>query len=266
VGKIYQAMKQAEKDRCLQKEQTLEQDSVSIPLKPASPPQSKLKRAPSVVRTKPAGPKGFYLDNEVAMTTLYQNIESRLSHNRKRIIQFIAAQSGEGTTTVAVNFARFADSRLGKKVVLLEGDLAHSGLVFSPNHRISLTEAVQHGDRAIKFIDALKDNDVTIICAAPDENQLLHFLQSEEGPEVWAGLKTIFDLIVINSPPISASAVGLAFCSHADGVILVLEAERTREPVAEHAKELIEKSGGNILGVVFNKRRYYIPKSIYKRL
>jgi len=72
--------------------------------------------------------------------------------------------------------------------------------------------------------------------------------------------------VVIDSPPLSASAAGLAFCRRADGVVLVLEAERTRGPVAEKAKEQIQKNGGNILGVVFNKRKFYIPKSIYKRL
>jgi hypothetical protein len=31
-------------------------------------------------------------------------------------------------------------------------------------------------------------------------------------------------------------------------------------------KEKIVKHGGNVLGIVFNKRRYYIPQFIYRHL
>jgi len=51
-----------------------------------------------------------------------------------------------------------------------------------------------------------------------------------------------------------------------DGVVLVVEAEKTRWQVVESLKEKIENSGGNILGMVFNKRRFYIPENIYRRM
>jgi len=51
-----------------------------------------------------------------------------------------------------------------------------------------------------------------------------------------------------------------------DGVIFVVEAEKTRWPVAVASKEKVVKHGGNILGMVFNKRRFYIPEAVYKRM
>ncbi len=51
-----------------------------------------------------------------------------------------------------------------------------------------------------------------------------------------------------------------------DGVIIVVEAEKTRWQVALSLKEKIINNGGNILGLVFNKRQYYIPQFIYDRL
>jgi Mrp family chromosome partitioning ATPase len=51
-----------------------------------------------------------------------------------------------------------------------------------------------------------------------------------------------------------------------DGVVLVVEAEKTRWPVAENVRDKIKGSGGNILGIVLNKRRYYIPEWVYKKL
>ncbi|MGA7878754.1 MAG: hypothetical protein WCA08_24050 [Desulfoferrobacter sp.] len=79
-------------------------------------------------------------------------------------------------------------------------------------------------------------------------------------------MRNRFSFIIIDSPPLADSPDGLAFAPHADGVILVLEAERTRSSVAESLKARISQVGGRIVGIVFNKRRYYIPPFIYKRL
>jgi Mrp family chromosome partitioning ATPase len=51
-----------------------------------------------------------------------------------------------------------------------------------------------------------------------------------------------------------------------DGVVLVLEADKTRKPVAENLKNQIVQNGGNLLGMVFNNRRYHIPEAVYRRL
>ena len=54
--------------------------------------------------------------------------------------------------------------------------------------------------------------------------------------------------------------------SMVDGVVLVVEAEKTRWPVALNVKEKTEQGGGRVLGVVFNKRKYYIPEWLYRRI
>jgi Mrp family chromosome partitioning ATPase len=75
--------------------------------------------------------------------------------------------------------------------------------------------------------------------------------------------RTRFDLILIDSPPLGISSDSLALVRKADGVILVIEAEKTRCIVQNLRDSVI--SMGNILGVVFNKQRYYVPGWIYKR-
>jgi len=79
-------------------------------------------------------------------------------------------------------------------------------------------------------------------------------------------LRQRFDLILIDSPPATTSPDGLDISPKVDGIVLVVEADKTRWPVAESVKERIKRSGGKILGIVLNKRRYYIPNFIYKRL
>ena len=51
-----------------------------------------------------------------------------------------------------------------------------------------------------------------------------------------------------------------------DGVILVSQAGKSRQRVAFRAKSELEATGANILGVVLNRRKHYIPEWIYRKL
>jgi Mrp family chromosome partitioning ATPase len=52
----------------------------------------------------------------------------------------------------------------------------------------------------------------------------------------------------------------------ADGVVLVVQAGRTKRPVLSRAVELVGKAGGRVLGCVLNRRQLEIPEFIYRRL
>jgi len=75
-----------------------------------------------------------------------------------------------------------------------------------------------------------------------------------------------FDLVLVDSPPLKSSPDGLAMAPKTTGIVLVVEAESTGWRVIQGTINKIKQVGGNILGVVLNKRRYYIPEFIYKRL
>ena len=79
-------------------------------------------------------------------------------------------------------------------------------------------------------------------------------------------LKNKYDFILIDSLPAITSPDSIAISRYTDGVVLVVEAERTRRQVVENVKNKIARNGGNIIGIVFNKRKFYIPQSVYRRL
>jgi len=51
-----------------------------------------------------------------------------------------------------------------------------------------------------------------------------------------------------------------------DGVILVVTAEDTRWEVAQAAAQRLTQAGAKLIGSVFNRRRYYMPKWLYNNL
>jgi Mrp family chromosome partitioning ATPase len=79
-------------------------------------------------------------------------------------------------------------------------------------------------------------------------------------------LRQRYDLVVFDSPAPTDSPDMLALSAKVDGVVLVIQADQTRFHQAKRTKELIESNGGKLIGLVFNKRRFFIPDWIYKRL
>ena len=63
-------------------------------------------------------------------------------------------------------------------------------------------------------------------------------------------LRDTFDLVVIASPPASEAPMGILLSRFVDGNILVLEAGRTRAPVAAELRNSLSASGGAVVGAV----------------
>ena len=79
-------------------------------------------------------------------------------------------------------------------------------------------------------------------------------------------LKREYSIVIFDGPALQDDKGGTQIARIMDGVILVVEAENTRWEVAQHAKERLLEAGANILGVVLNKRRFYIPDWLHKML
>ena len=75
-----------------------------------------------------------------------------------------------------------------------------------------------------------------------------------------------FTVILIDAPPINTYADAALLGSMADGVVMILQANRTRREAAERAKEILDAGGVRVLGAVLNKRTFPIPEFLYRRL
>jgi Mrp family chromosome partitioning ATPase len=78
-------------------------------------------------------------------------------------------------------------------------------------------------------------------------------------------LSSSFELVILDLPPVSKSVIGPAMSKALDGVVMVVEAERTRSTSVRATQKAIQGHGGTVLGVVLNKRRSHLPKFINRR-
>ena len=81
-----------------------------------------------------------------------------------------------------------------------------------------------------------------------------------------AGPNGEYDWIVMDGPPVLFASDAAALGAIADGVVIVVEAGRTKKPVLSRAVDLLRKAGARILGSVLNRRRLEIPEFIYRRI
>jgi Mrp family chromosome partitioning ATPase len=206
-------------------------------------------------------------DMEGEMTRLYQNIEIALAALKTKTLQFIGSKEGEGTSTIIREFAKVAALRFNRSVVLVDADRYHpvQSTSFNFKPRSGWADALLDGN----FDVALQQIGTTNLFISPISNNA-YVPPSVFCAPGWGGflakLKERFDLSLFDSPPATVCADCLALSGKMDGVILVVAAEETRWPVIEMVRDNIRRNGGTILGMVFNKRKYYIPKFIYERL
>ena len=79
-------------------------------------------------------------------------------------------------------------------------------------------------------------------------------------------LRAAFDYVLIDCPALREANDLLSLAPFADGIILIVEAGRTRRDQILHAEKAIAFARGTLIGHILNKRSYVVPEWIYKRL
>ncbi|OPY80549.1 MAG: Tyrosine-protein kinase YwqD [Syntrophorhabdus sp. PtaU1.Bin153] len=246
MSKIYDALEHARKSRI----------RVDIPQEPSLPP------LPAVNLGQRVSTDG--VDMEQEMITLYQTITAALPDTDHRSILFVGSKSNEGTSTIARQLAKAVSLGMEKKVLLIDLDRSRPDL-----HVYADLKPVEDGGSENSTETALCQIEESSLFVMPLFQRTMmtpRTLDSAKENAFWEPLRERFDLIIVDAPPATTFPDSLAVASQVDGVILVVEAEKTRWRVALNVREKIETHGGNVLGMVFNKRKFYIPDFIYRHL
>jgi hypothetical protein len=79
-----------------------------------------------------------------------------------------------------------------------------------------------------------------------------------------AAAQSLFRLVLVECPPLKKSAEIATVAPLVDGVLIVVEANRTTRSQIERLVNTIQTAGGNILGCVLNKQTFLIPTVLYQ--
>jgi len=207
------------------------------------------------------------------IATLLGSIEGAIERGGDKEGSFIhitSAYKKEDSDLIAFESAVFAATQENKKVLFLDcaredrSILVKKGLTAD----ISIDQFMQQRQAGqSQSIAAITNiHGTSFSCAqlrsVDDRGQLSLNVQSVK--TLFESLRTQYDLIVIHSDNALSSGIAATLAPLTDGSVLVISAERTRTPVVKELRQVIESSGGTVLGSVMSGRKYYIPRWIYK--
>jgi len=179
-----------------------------------------------------------------------------------RVIGLTSCSRGEGVSTVVAHLAMTAASCHARRVILVEAHLANPsvhrffGLPAAPGW-----QEVLRGDCPVSdAIRRLGPGLPAVLTAGDGSANLGEFYASAKLEEVMRNLQSEFDLILLDMPDGSQPSRLLRTAGLAEGILMVVASERVQAPKARSLRSLLAQSGANMLGVVVNKQRDYVPR------
>ena len=172
-----------------------------------------------------------------------------------KAIALTSCEPNEGKSNVAVGLAEsFAIS--GKRVILLDVDLRKSVLL--GRYKVDRgVKGMSHFLSGQHFIDEVIYNtnveNMHIIFSGPVPPNPAELLSSKMFGELIEQLKTIYDYIIIDTPPLGSVIDSAIIAQYCDGVAMVLAANTVSYKMVKHVKEQLDRTGCNFLGIILNK-------------
>jgi Mrp family chromosome partitioning ATPase len=198
---------------------------------------------------------------------LYQRIESLLQLPSGKIVLFAGAQPGEDNSRVAREFARTAATRLSRNVLLLAAGPHQPTLKgFPAGTRLGWGEAMREGRSVDDAISQISGSTLWVGQISTSVVSLPEILASPQAAQFADTLRSRFDMVVIDGPALGSTWDPMLLSEVVDGILLIVEAEKTRWQAIRYGMDQFGNNQEKILGVVFSKQRHYIPGFIYRKM
>jgi len=194
-----------------------------------------------------------------AFRTLRTNIQFSSLDKELKSIVVTSSGSGEGKSTIMSNLAiTMAES--GMKVILVDCDLRKPSIhkKIGITNSVGLTNVLVQGVKKEECVVKTTVNNLFILTSGPIPPNPAELLGSKKMRDFIEELKNEFDLVLIDAPPVLAVTDAQILSTIVDGVIFIVSYGEAQKKALIDAKHLIDKVGGKILGIVFNK----VPEAV----
>jgi non-specific protein-tyrosine kinase len=184
-----------------------------------------------------------------AYRTLRTNLSFFSLDQPIRSLVVTSPAAGEGKSAAVANLA-VTMAQSGRRTILVDCDLRRPslheqfGLAMTPG----LTNLVLEGLTELPLQPTGVDN-LWLLSSGPTPPNPADFLGASRMDRVLAQLSEAADIVLFDAPPVVAAADAAILGAKADGVLLIIQAGRTRRDQSERARELLEQAKVRIVGV-----------------
>ena len=185
-----------------------------------------------------------------------------------KTIYITSCFDAEGKTTAAIHTAFALSAFGGSNVLLIDGNIESPQIhrMFSMELSPGLIDIFHSNVSFENVLAPTQYKGLSIITAGSLPPDTLLPFTKHGFKTTLAEMRSQFDYIIFDGNSILTSSEAATVVFDFDAVILVVACEQTKWEVIQMVQEKIEKAGADVLGVILNKRRFYIPDGIYRRL
>jgi polysaccharide biosynthesis transport protein len=213
---------------------------------------------------------GILLDEgaESPHAEAYRVLRTNLLFSRKddklNTVAVVSAGAGEGKSTTVFNLAAvFAQS--GQRVLIVDSDLRRPTLhkMMHVGNNIGLTNYLLKQNKLEEVIQTTSLPTLDFLASGKLPSSSLGILSSAQMKDLINELKQRYDFVFFDSPPVMGVSDASILASEVDMTLQVIQYRRYPQPMNIRAKQLIEKVGGNLVGIVLNNINMSQDESYY---
>lgn len=207
------------------------------------------------------GPESKYAE---AYRVLRTNILFSRKNEKLNSVVVVSAGAGEGKSTTTLNLATvFAQN--GSRVLVVDSDLRRPTLhkLLRVTNNLGLTNYLLKQSPLAEVVQPTSLSTLDFIASGKLPNSAMGILGSSQMKEMIDELKHRYDYVFFDSPPILGVSDASILASEMDLVIQVIQYRRYPQPMNIRAKQMIEKVGGNFVGIVLNNINMSQDESYY---
>ncbi|MEL6603778.1 MAG: polysaccharide biosynthesis tyrosine autokinase [Cyanobacteria bacterium J06614_10] len=166
-----------------------------------------------------------------------------------------SAIAGEGKSTVAIYLAEAA-AAMGQRVLLIDADLRdpqiHQYLELS--NEKGLTNLFSGATNPAVIQKLTTAANVYVMCAGSSPLEPSRVLGSKGMRKLMEKVNPLFDLVIFDTPPLLGQSDAYLVANHTDGLLLVTQSGRLKQPQLERTMEQLRLANVNVLGVVSREK------------
>ncbi len=174
-----------------------------------------------------------------------------------RIIGVTSAQPSEGKSTIALNLA-YSIAELGKKVLLVDADMRRpsihvkANVVRTPGLSDLLGSSNSISASIREYKSSKNETSFDIIPGGNIPSNPSELLTSRRMETLLQTLRTAYDVIVVDLPPVGAVIDAVSVSKQTDGMLVVIRENNCPRGVFNDCVSQLQEANVRILGFVIN--------------
>lgn len=195
---------------------------------------------------------GFY--QQEAYKTLRTNVNFALADKEGcKVVMVTSALQSEGKSLTALNLA-IALGQTDKKVLLVDCDLRRPRLarLMNLSSPAGLSNLLMDSGLLEVAVVNHEEYGIDMILSGDIPPNPAELLASNRMQKLLELLRTRYDYVIIDSPPVDLVVDAVVLSSQCDGILFVVRAGQSERGAVLHGIEQLEYAGANVIGFAFN--------------